>query len=59
MTDYQTLLLLWLGGFLIGVAITVFAFNGLDVSALLFGGSGGVLSGLALRTIFGEQNTIL
>jgi hypothetical protein len=54
MSDYRTLLLLWLGGFLIGLAIAIFAFRGFDLSALLFGGCGGVLSGLALRTIFGE-----
>ena len=55
----KALIMLWLGGFLIGLAIAVFAFNGLNSTPVLFGGTGGVLSGLALRMLFGEQNTIL
>jgi hypothetical protein len=51
--DGKTLVLLWLGGFFLGVAIATCVFHGLDLTPVLFGGSGGVLSGLAIWTIFG------
>jgi hypothetical protein len=50
----KAVIMLWLGGFLVGLAIAMLAFRGFHATPVLFSGSGAVLSGLALTTMLGK-----
>lgn len=55
----KAVIMLWLGGFLVGIAIAIFVFHGFHATPVLFAGCGGVLSGLGLMTIFQKLDLAL
>ena len=48
-------LTLWLGGFLVGLAVATLVIHGFDLTPVLIGGSGSMLSGLALTRMLTQE----
>jgi hypothetical protein len=52
----KAVIMLWLGGFLLGLAIAIFAFRGLRATPAMFAGSGVMLSAFAIIALFENQS---